>query len=41
MGESSVTGQDLIRDTSVNFGDEILLRGEECKTPKKFNFSEK
>ena len=26
----------------VNFGDEILLRGEECKTrEKKFNFSEK
>ena len=25
----------------VNFGDEILLRGEECKTREKFNFSEK
>ena len=26
----------------VNFEDEILLRGEECKTrEKKFNFSEK
>ena len=26
----------------VNFGDEILLRGEECKTrEKKFNFYEK
>ena len=25
----------------VNFGDEILLRGEECKTEEKFNFSEK
>ena len=25
----------------VNFGDEILLRGEECKTWEKFNFSEK
>ena len=24
-----------------NFGDEILLRGEECKTQEKFNFSEK
>ena len=24
----------------VNFGDEILLRGEECKTREKFNFSE-
>ena len=24
----------------VNFRDEILLRGEECKTQKKFNFSE-
>ena len=24
-----------------NFGDEILLRGEECKTREKFNFSEK
>ena len=23
-----------------NFGDEILLRGEECKTREKFNFSE-
>ena len=22
----------------VNFGDEILLRGEECKTQEKFNF---
>ena len=21
-----------------NFGDEILLRGEECKTREKFNF---
>ena len=26
---------------SVNFGDEILLRGKECKTREKFNFSEK
>ena len=25
----------------VNFGDEILLRGGECKTREKFNFSEK
>ena len=25
----------------VNFGDEILLRGEECKTQEKFKFSEK
>ena len=26
----------------VNFGDEIILRGEECKTrEKKLNFSEK
>ena len=25
----------------VNFRDEILLREEECKTRKKFNFSEK
>ena len=25
----------------VNFGDEIQLRGEECKTQEKFNFSEK
>ena len=25
----------------VNFGDKILLRGEECKTQKKFNFSKK
>ena len=25
----------------VNFGDEIMLRGEECKTREKFNFSEK
>ena len=25
----------------VNFEDEILLRGEECKTRKKFNFFEK
>ena len=25
----------------VNFGDEIMLRGEECKTQEKFNFSEK
>ena len=25
----------------VNFGDELLLRGEECKTREKFNFSEK
>ena len=25
----------------VNFEDEILLRGEECKTREKFNFSEK
>ena len=25
----------------VNFGDEILLRGEECKAREKFNFSEK
>ena len=25
----------------VNFGDEILLRGEECKTREKFNFFEK
>ena len=24
----------------VNFGDKILLRGEECKTWEKFNFSE-
>ena len=24
-----------------NFGDEILLRGKECKTREKFNFSEK
>ena len=24
-----------------NFRDEILLRGEECKTREKFNFSEK
>ena len=25
----------------VNFEDEILLRGGECKTREKFNFSEK
>ena len=25
----------------VNFGDEILLRGKECKTREKFNFSKK
>ena len=25
----------------VNFGDEILLRGEECKTQENLNFSEK
>ena len=25
----------------VNFGDKILLRGEECKTREKFNFSKK
>ena len=25
----------------VEFQDEIFLRGEECKTQKKFNFSEK
>ena len=25
----------------VNFGDEILLRGEECKTRVNLNFSEK
>ena len=25
----------------VNFGDKILLRGEECKTRVNFNFSEK
>ena len=25
----------------VNFGDEILLRGKECKIQEKFNFSEK
>ena len=25
----------------MNFGDKILLRGEECKTREKFNFSEK
>ena len=25
----------------VNFGDEILLMREECKTLEKFNFSEK
>ena len=25
----------------VNFGDEIFLRGEECKTWEKFNISEK
>ena len=25
----------------VNFGDEILLRGEECKTQEKLNFSKK
>ena len=25
----------------VNFGDEIMLRGEECKTWENFNFSEK
>ena len=25
----------------MNFGDRILLRGEECKTREKFNFSEK
>ena len=25
----------------VNFKDETLLRGEECKTWEKFNFSEK
>ena len=25
----------------VNFGDEILLRGGECKTREKLNFSEK
>ena len=24
-----------------NFGDKILLRGEECKTMEKFNFSKK
>ena len=25
----------------VNFSDEILLRGEECKTPSKFEFFQK
>ena len=25
----------------MNFGDEILLRGGECKTREKFDFSEK
>ena len=25
----------------LNFGDEILLRGGECKIREKFNFSEK
>ena len=25
----------------VNFGDEILLRGEECKTRENLNFLEK
>ena len=25
----------------VNFGDEILLRGEECKTQEILNFSKK
>ena len=25
----------------VEFRDKILLKGEECKTQKKFNFSEK
>ena len=25
----------------VEFWDKILLKGEECKTQKKFNFSEK
>ena len=25
----------------VNFEDKIMLRGEECKTRKKFNISEK
>ena len=25
----------------VEFRDEILLRGKECKTQEKFNFSEK
>ena len=25
----------------VNFGDEIMLRGEECKTLENFNFFEK
>ena len=25
----------------VNFEDEILLRGGECKTQEKFNYSEK
>ena len=25
----------------MNFGDKILLRGEECKTQENLNFSEK
>ena len=25
----------------MNFGDEIILRGEECKTREKMNFSKK
>ena len=27
--------------TCLNFGDEVLLRGEKCKTREKFNFFEK
>ena len=30
----------IVCAVSVNFGDEIILRGEECKTWVNFNFSE-
>ena len=32
---------DLYVLVCVNFGDKILLRGRECKTREKSNFSEK
>ena len=32
---------DLNVNVCVNFGDEIMLRGEECKTRVNLNFSEK